>query len=139
MSFTDATIRAKARALAPELVPVADALLDARIPWCKAKSSARVFGVYLLDRLGYMLAHAVTRDLAGTQGEEDAGIGAGATAGAIASTSVGSMAIGYGSSGAMSPAQPLDASEADLSLTPYGRAAMSLLKTRPLAVLPGAY
>lgn len=136
MSFTDATIRAKARALAPELTSLSDSLIDARIPWASAHVSARVFGTYTLDALGYLVAYAVTSDLAGSQGETDAAIGSGATAGAITSTSVGGMAIGYGPSGSVSPAPPLSMSDAILAENPYGKKFLSLRQTRPLAVLP---
>lgn len=139
MSFTDATIRAKARALAPELTNVSDALIDARIPWAQAHASSRVFGTYTLDAQAYLVAYAVTSDLAGSQGETDAAIGSGATAGAVTSTSVGGMSIGYGASGSVSAAAPLSMSDAILAANPYGQKFLSLRQTRPRAVLPMAY
>ncbi len=139
MSFTDATIRAKARALAPELTSLSDALIDARISWAQGHVSARVFGVRTLDALAYLVAYAVTSDLAGSQGETDAAIGSGATAGAITSTSVGGMAIGYGASGSVGAAAPRSMSDAILAQNPYGQKFLSLRQTRPPAVLPMAY
>ena len=136
MSYTDAQIRAQARSLAPELTGVSDSLLDARIEWARAHVSLRAFEAKTLTALGYLLAYAVTSDLAGSQGSTSAAIGSGATAGAITSASTGGLAIGYGGSGSVASAAPLSMSDAILAENPYGRKFLSLRQTRPKAVLP---
>jgi hypothetical protein len=102
---TDAAIRDAARSVAPELTGVLGAAsaavpVDAalRIEWARSKvgALATTTAARQLLGLGYVLAHRTTADLTGSQGSTSAPIGSGATAGAITSTSVGGMSIGYG-------------------------------------------
>lgn len=127
MSATDAAIRDQARSVAPELTTLLGAA-DSTVP---VAVTARLDGVRLivgawgsltaavqLVGLGYVLAHRMTRDLMGSQGSTSAPIGSGATAGAVASTSVGGMSIGYGGSGFV----PQSPGDAELMTTQYGQA-----------------
>jgi hypothetical protein len=131
---TDAAIRDAARGVAPELTGVLGATgsavpVDAalRIVWARAKAGASATTTLAkqLLALGYLLAHRTTADLMGSQGSTSAPIGSGATAGAITSTSVGGMSIGYGA-GVIGGFGALSADDADLGTTQYGRAWLSL-------------
>jgi hypothetical protein len=127
VSATDAAIRDQARAVAPELTTLLGAA-DSTVP---VAVTARLDGVRLivgawgslasgvqLVGLGYVLAHRITRDLMGSQGSTSAPIGSGSTAGAVSSTSVGGMSIGYGGSGFV----PQSPGDAELMTTQYGQA-----------------
>lgn len=131
---TDAAIRDAARGVAPELTGVlgaagsavpADAAL--RIEWARAKVGALATTTPAKQLLGlaYVLAHRTTADLMGSQGSDSAPIGSGATAGAVTSTSVGGMSIGYGA-GVIGGFAALSADDADFGTTQYGRAWLSL-------------
>lgn len=124
---TDAAIRDQARSVAPELTAILGATdsavpveVTARLPgvrlivgaWATLTADVRLVG------LGYVLAHRVTRDLMGSQGSTSAPIGSGATVGAVASTSVGGMSIGYSAGGFV----PLSPGDAELMTTQYGQA-----------------
>jgi len=131
---TDAAIRDAARSVAPELTGVLGAALAAvpadaalRIEWARLKvgALATTTAARQLLGLGYVLAHRTTADLMGSQGSTSAPIGSGATAGAITSTSVGGMSIGYGA-GVIGGFGALSADDADLGTTQYGRAWLSL-------------
>lgn len=131
---TDAAIRDQARAVAPELtallgaaesaVPVA---VTSRLAWVRqtvgtwATNNADL----RLTGLGYVLAHRVSRDLMGSQGSASAPIGSGSTVGAVASTTVGGMSIGYGGSGFV----PLSPGDAELAMSNYGLAWLGLRGT----------
>ena len=137
---TDAEIRDQARAVAPELttllgaagstVPVA---VTARLVgvrqivgvWATITADVTISKSLSLVGLGYVLAHRITRDLMGSQGSTSAPIGSGATAGAVASTSVGGMSIGYGGSGFV----PLSPGDAELMATQYGQAWLGIRST----------
>jgi len=135
MIYTDAEIRTEAQALAPELASVADATLDARIPWCRAHASAEVFGDYQLTALAYLLAHRTTMDLRATGGT---GTGSGAAiVGAVTSRKSGKVAESYGAS-VTSAWAPWGPSDAELAQNPYGLAFLSLRGTRSGAVSPMA-
>lgn len=127
MTPTDAAIRDQARSVAPELTTLLGAA-DSTVP---VAVTARLEGVRLivgawgsltaavqLTGLGYVLAHRVSRDLMGSQGSTSAPIGSGATLGAVASTSVGGMSIGYGAGGFV----PQSPGDAELMTTQYGQA-----------------
>ena len=93
MSPTDAAVRDAARSVAPELTTALGAsgaavsvATAARIEWSRMSASADVLRTpaRLLLGLGYLLAHRTTMDLASSQGDTTAPIGAGATGGAVA-------------------------------------------------------
>ena len=141
---TNAAIRDAARAVAPELTGVlgvagsavpADALL--RIEWARLKAGATATttpGRWLLG-LGYLLAHRTTADLAGSQGSTTAPIGSGAVAGAVTSTAVGGMSIGYGA-GVIGAAAAQSVDDAELGSTQYGRAWLGMRSTLARPNLP---
>lgn len=142
---TDAEVRDAARDLAAELTTAlgvsgsaVSLATAARIEWARKQANASVLGTsarYLLG-LGYLLAHRVTMDLASSQGSASAPIGAGATGGAVTSTAVGGMSIGYGTAGGFSPMALRSLAEADLSASAYGRAYLAMLSVSPGAVMP---
>jgi hypothetical protein len=145
VSPTDAAVRDAARDLAPELTAVLGAsgaavslATAARIEWSRMAASADVLrtAARLLLGLGYLLAHRTTMDLASSQGETTAPIGAGATGGAVVGTSVGGMSIQYGTAGGFSPMALRSAMEADLSASAYGRAYLAMLAVSPGATAP---
>lgn len=140
---SDEDIRDAARNLAPELTATLGAAESAvpdgvalRILWARAHASIVVFATYQTLALAYLLAHACTVDLAGSQGSTSAPIGSGATAGATTSTSVGGMSESYGASGVVSAFTALSISDAALAATQYGRGFLSLRGTRSKTVLP---
>ena len=131
---TDAAIRDQARAVAPELTALLGAA-DSAIPvavTARLQGVRQVVGVWgvnntalRLEALGYVLAHRVTRDLMGSQGSTGAPIGSGSTVGAVASTTVGGMSIGYGGSGFV----PQSPGDAELAMSNYGLAWLGLRGT----------
>lgn len=134
---TDAAIRDAARRLAPELTTVlgaadTDVPVDAalRIEWArlKAGATATTTPARHLLALAYLLAHRTTADLAGSQGSTSAPIGSGATAGAVTSTAVGGMSIGYGA-GVIGAAAAQSVDDAELGTTQYGRAWLAMRST----------
>ena len=134
MSVSDVIIRDAARGAAPELTGVLGAAGTAvsaettqRIEWARAKAGARATSTAAkhLLALAYLLAHRTTADLMGSQGSTSAPIGSGATAGAVTSTAVGGMSIGYGA-GVIGGFTALSADDAELGTTQYGRAWLSL-------------
>lgn len=139
---TSAQIRDQARNVASELTatlgaegsPV-PAKVEARLSWVRSVAgniSAYGPAADFLCVLGYLLAHRCTADDAGTQGSETAPIGAGSTAGAISGVTVGGMSLQYsGQTGLVAQIPGQNMLLAELSTTPYGRAAAGLMATRP--------
>jgi len=134
VSASDVLVRDAARGVAPELTGVlgaADTAVSAettlRIGWARAKAGAAATSTAAkhLLALAYLLAHRTTADLMGSQGSTSAPIGSGATAGAVTSTAVGGMSIGYGA-GVIGGFAALSADDAELGTTQYGRAWLSL-------------
>jgi len=134
VSASDVLVRDAARGVAPELTGVlgaADTAVSAettlRIGWARAKAGAAATSTAAkhLLALAYLLAHRTTADLMGSQGSTSAPIGSGATAGAVTSTAVGGMSIGYGA-GVIGGFTALSADDAELGTTQYGRAWLSL-------------
>jgi hypothetical protein len=134
VSVSDVLVRDAARGAAPELTGVLGAAGTAvsaettqRIGWARAKAGAQATSTAAkqLLALAYLLAHRTTADLMGSQGSTSAPIGSGATAGAVTSTAVGGMSIGYGA-GVIGGFTALSADDAEFATTQYGRAWLSL-------------
>lgn len=139
---TSAQIRDQARDVAPELTATLGAAdsavpagVEARLSWVRGVAgniSAYGLAADFLILLGYLLAHRCTADLSGSQGSTTAPIGGGSTAGAISGVTVGGMSLQYsGQTGLVTQVPGQNMLNADLSTTPYGRAAAGLMATRP--------